>query len=172
MARGPRPVLRVEGVRQLDRSLRELGDKDGRKALREAGKPIAVRMAMIARSLAPVGNGKTVKGRRVGGGALKRSIKPYYTTTSTGAKAGTPARVPYAAAIHWGSSSWPKDRGAAATARNARMRSQKKRQSGGPGQLQRHPFLWVAAKVVTNDRSWQKEYLGRLQDLIDQHGLG
>lgn len=81
----------VEGVKQLARDLRRLGDADLKAALRAANKSLSE--AVVTRALPNVPVGKT--------GRLKASIRGLASQQSATVKAGS-AGVPYAATIHWG----------------------------------------------------------------------
>ncbi|WP_311878679.1 hypothetical protein [Microbacterium forte] len=82
------PVYKVEGGRELRRTLRQAGDdlQDLTKAHREAAE-IAARASS---ALAPVKSGR-----------LRDTIRAAGTKTAGIVRAGF-ARVPYAAVIHWG----------------------------------------------------------------------
>lgn len=86
-----RPMLQIEGQKELRRTLKAAGDdlSDLKAAHKEAG-DIA---AAGSKPLAPVG----------ATGGLAGSIRPGATKTQAVIRAGK-ARVPYAGPIHWG---WP-----------------------------------------------------------------
>lgn len=85
-----RPVVQVDGVRELRRTLRQAGDDlADMKAANQAAADIA---AAAAKSRAP---------RR--SGALAGDIRASGTKTAGIVRAGR-ARLPYAGPIHWG---WP-----------------------------------------------------------------
>ena len=85
---------------------------------------------------------------------LKKSIKAIASQKAAYGKAGSPARVPYAAAIHWGEGAGNVNHTTGATvgrpARNI------------PGR----PFLWEAADKTVNRAV--KEYEDQIQDLISK----
>lgn len=86
------PTVRVEGLREVNRGLREID----RKAPREV-RQVNKRAAEIVRD-----EGERTAPRLTG--KLASSVKVRASTRSAYVKAGTPARTPYAPVIHWG---WP-----------------------------------------------------------------
>jgi phage gpG-like protein len=82
--------IQVEGLRELQRALRQAADTELPKELRQVNKQVAERVVSAALTRVP---------RRTG--RLAASIKPVGSNLSASVKAGG-ARVPYAAAIHWG----------------------------------------------------------------------
>ena len=80
----------VVGLKALGKSLRDI-DKGLGKELRLANKAAADVVAVKAKTLAPVVSG-----------ALKNSVGSKASQRSAAVKAGTAARVPYAAAVIWG----------------------------------------------------------------------
>jgi HK97 gp10 family phage protein len=129
-------TVEVEGARELQARIRELGDAGLRKELRDANKSVAQIVVDAALPNVPVG--KT--------GNLQRSVKASGTQTSAYGKAGSPARVPYAAAIHWGTGPRPGTR--------------------GPHNITGRPFLWDAADQTINRAV--REYEDAIQDLLDK----
>jgi phage gpG-like protein len=101
-------AIHVDGVDQLRRTLRKLGDDDLKKALKEANKRIADEIIDRALPKVPVRSGR-----------LRQSVRGLGNLAGAVGKAGS-AKVPYAAAIHWG------------------------RKKGG--EIEATPFLWKAAK--------------------------
>jgi HK97 gp10 family phage protein len=85
------PAIKVEGLTELRRKLRQLGDKDLKKQLRDTNKSLAQKIIDAALPNVPVRTGR-----------LKATVKAAGNEKGAIGKAGTPARVPYAAAIHWG----------------------------------------------------------------------
>jgi HK97 gp10 family phage protein len=83
--------IKVDGLAGVLRDLRRLKDKEVPKAIRQANKNAAEMVAATARVEVPVKSGR-----------LKRSIKAQATQKSASVKAGTAARVPYAAVVHFG----------------------------------------------------------------------
>jgi len=106
--------LRVENLREVQRELRRLGNEDARQAIRKAGKDAAEMVVSKARPEVPTRTG-----------ALAASVRATASVTSAAAKAGG-ARVPYAAAVHWGTGPRPGRR--------------------GPHNIARRPFLLDAAE--------------------------
>lgn len=82
--------VRVEGLRELRQAIKQAEDADLKKALTQANKTGAAVVARTAVGMAPHLTGR-----------LAASIKPLASQTSGRVRAGS-ARVPYAAAIHWG----------------------------------------------------------------------
>lgn len=94
----PRDVaVRVEGLDELRRAVKQVGDKDLARALQKANKAVAERVVRAAMPHVPVG--KT--------GDLRKSVKALAGQRDARARAG----VPYAAAIHWGTGPRPGKRG-------------------------------------------------------------
>lgn len=87
-----RPVLIVEGLREIRRDMRRIADAELNQELRDANKDIAQRIVAKALPNVPVRTG-----------ALKASVRALGNLGGAVGKAGG-ARVRYAAAIHWG---WP-----------------------------------------------------------------
>ena len=87
-----RPVITVEGVDDLRRDLRRLKDDDLNAAMKEANQVLAKRVIDKALPMVPVLTGR-----------LRSSVRGLGNLSGAIGKAGG-ARVPYAAAIHWG---WP-----------------------------------------------------------------
>lgn len=83
--------IRVDNLRDLQRALRKLQDKELQRELRGAHKKAADRAAEAARDEAP-----RVTGR------LAASIGARASQRSASLKAGTGKRVPYAGPIHFG----------------------------------------------------------------------
>ena len=83
--------VKVEGLRDLQKQLRQAQDKDMQAALRKANKGAAEIVADEARNKVPVRSGR-----------LKASIGARGSQRSATVKAGTAARVPYAGPIHFG----------------------------------------------------------------------
>jgi hypothetical protein len=84
----------VEGHRELRKAIRQVGDKELTKGLKEAHKETASIVVPPARQEAPVRSGR-----------LSASIKPSSTVKGAVVRAGTAKGVPYAAPVHFG---WPK----------------------------------------------------------------
>lgn len=136
--------VKVEGADELRRAIRETGDKDLAKSLRAANKTAAEIVAEAAIPHVPVG----------ATGGLQRSIKAIASQTSGKVKAGSPARVPYAAAIHWGEGTGNINHTTGATL-------------GRPERnIQGRPFLWEAADRML--RQVIETYEGEIDELLDK----
>jgi hypothetical protein len=85
-----KPKVEVEGLRELRKALRDLGDVGLKKGLTLANKGLAADVAKEAQALVPVRSGR-----------LKASIRPLASQTSARVAAGS-MRVPYAKAIEYG----------------------------------------------------------------------
>jgi hypothetical protein len=125
----------VEGVKELQARIRDLGDAELRKELRDANKSVAQAVVDAALPNVPARSGR-----------LRQSVKASATQTAAYGKAGSPARVPYAAAIHWGTGPRPGTR--------------------GPHNIIGRPFLWDAADQTINRAV--REYEDMIQDLIEK----
>jgi HK97 gp10 family phage protein len=93
------PAVRIEGLREVRKQLRDFDDKVGRDMLRDAHKQLADRVVELAGPRVPV---KT--------GALAASVRGLGSVSAATGKAGG-VSVPYAAAIHWGTGARPGLRG-------------------------------------------------------------
>lgn len=132
----PHLSVEVEGAKELRARIRDFGDAELRKELREANKSVA--QAVVDAALPNVPVGKT--------GNLKRWVRASATQTAAYGKAGSPALVPYAAAIHWGTGPRPGTR--------------------GPHNITGRPFLWDAADQTINRAV--REYEDMIQNLIEK----
>lgn len=135
------PGVRVEGADELRRAIRTIKDKELGAALRDANKSAA--QVVVDRALPNV---------PVLSGRLKASVKALGSQRGGSAKAGG-AKVPYAAAIHWG-------RRAGNVGRPPGNRT-------GANPITGRPFLWDAAQTAGDqvvDR--YEEGIGRLMDAI------
>ncbi len=135
-------AIQVEGAAELRRAIIQANDKDLGKKLKQANLSAAEIVVRAALPNIPVRSGR-----------LMRSVKAIASQTSGKARAGA-AKVPYAAAVHWGEGSGNVNHTTGATvgrpARNIRGR----------------PFLWDAA-----DRTLHQvieAYEGEIDDLLDQ----
>jgi len=146
-----RPVdVKVENLKEVSKMVRDLGDAELKKQLRQANKNVAQMVVDAALPNVPVGTSKYDKHK----GALRASVKASATQTAAYGKAGSPVRVPYAAAIHWGEGSGNVNFSTGATV-------------GRPARnIQGRPFLWDAADRTINRAV--KEYEDQIQDLIDK----
>lgn len=136
-------AIKVEGAAELRRAIIQANDKELAKKLKQANLSAAEIVVRAALPNVPVG--KT--------GNLAKSVKALASQTSGKAKAGA-ARVPYAAAIHWGEGAGNVNfRTGAAVGRPARN-------------IQGRPFLWDAADKTLNEVI--EAYEGEIDDLLDQ----
>jgi hypothetical protein len=171
LAKNPPIGFAVDGLREIDRALRQLGGEQ-RAELRATNKRAAQELLRRVMPNVPVGSVKYRSGKKVPGGSLKRSVKQVVTTTSAGAKVGTPSRVPYGAAIHWGARGWPKRADSQSMASNARRRGQRQHQAAHRGgTLKAQPFLWNAVQDMKRDGYYQRVYIDELEDLMRRYGL-
>ena len=86
--------FKVDGLKELQKEIRQTEDVELKKRLRLANKEAAQVVADQAKVEVPRRSGR-----------LARSIGVQASQTSASVKAGTAARVPYAGPIHFG---WPK----------------------------------------------------------------
>lgn len=84
------PAIRVEGSREVRKQLKDLNDKVGKDMLRDAHKKLADRVVNLAEPRVPVRTG-----------ALAASMRGLGSVSAATGKAGG-AKVPYAAAVHFG----------------------------------------------------------------------
>lgn len=130
----PDVAVKVEGLRELRSAIIQAGDKELGNALKRANKSAAERVAEAALPNVPVGPS----------GKLVASVKALASQSSGKVKAGA-AKVPYAAAIHWGTG----------------PRSGEK----GPHNIRRRPFIYeAAAKVSAEMTAAYEEEIDRLVD--------
>lgn len=128
------PAVRVEGLREVRRQLRDFEDKVGTDMLRDAHKTLAGRVVALAVPRVPV---KT--------GALAASVRGLGSVTAATGKAGG-AKVPHAAAIHFGVGPRPG--------------------LPGPHNIKARPFLFDALNQLGPDAA--DEYAQRLTRLISR----
>lgn len=128
------PAVQVEGLREVRKGLKKLDDKAGKTMLAAAHKTLAEKVTTLAAPNVPVGPT----------GRLKASVRPLGTVAAATGKAGG-AKVPYAAAVHWG------------TGPRAGQR--------GPHNIKRRPFLLDALDKLEPDAA--DVYARELQRLID-----
>jgi hypothetical protein len=83
--------IKVEGLQELARALRKAGNEDLKRQLTQTNKSAAQIVVQAALPHVPVGPT----------GRLKASVRALASQSSGRAVAGK-ARVPYAAAVHWG----------------------------------------------------------------------
>lgn len=143
MATQQHASVKVENLKEVAAKIRATGDADLKRQLKEANKSVAEMVVRAALPNVPVRSGK-----------LKASVKASASQKAAYGKAGTPARVPYAAAIHWGEG-WGNV--------NARTGGT----FGRPARnIAARPFLWDAADRTINRAV--KEYEDQIQDLLDE----
>ncbi|WP_030779363.1 HK97-gp10 family putative phage morphogenesis protein [Streptomyces sp. NRRL S-920] len=99
---GSRFSVRVEGLNQLKRTLRQLKDKDLSKRVREVNKEAAELIKPDAQRGVPQHTRTRKDNRKYRPGKLARSVKVVASANSAAIKAGTASRAPYAGAIHFG----------------------------------------------------------------------
>jgi hypothetical protein len=142
--------VEVENLREIQRAIRQAGDTDLGRELRATNKTVAQIVVDAALPHVPVGTSKYDKHK----GALRASVKASATQTAAYGKAGTPARVPYAAAIHWGEGTGNVNFKTGATV-------------GRPlRNIEGRPFLWDAADRTINRAV--REYEEAVQDVFDK----
>lgn len=93
------PAIRVEGIKEVRKQLKDFNDKVGKDMLKDAHKQLAEKVVDLALPNVPV---KT--------GALAASLRASGTVAAATGKAGGKS-VPYAAAVHWGTGPRPGKRG-------------------------------------------------------------
>jgi hypothetical protein len=130
------PGFSVEGLREVRKKLTSLKDKVGTDMLRDAHEDLAARVRDLALPHVPVG----VTGN------LKKSVRGLGTVAAATGKAGG-ARVPYAAAVHWGTGP---------------RRGQK-----GPHNIERRPFLWNAIEKLRRSGATE-EFEEQLEKVLDR----
>lgn len=84
------PAVRIEGLREVRKQLRDFDDKVGKDMLRDAHKQLAEKVVALAIPRVPV---KT--------GALAASLRGLGSVSAATGKAGG-AKAPHSAAIHFG----------------------------------------------------------------------
>lgn len=118
-----RAQVEIEGARELAALLRQIGDKDLQKALRQTHKAVAALVEHRAESLVKVRTGNLQSAIRAGG-----------TLTAAVVRAGS-SKVKYAAANHWG--------------RKTGNVGSPPGNHPGKNVVQGNPFLWNAGEQVT-----------------------
>lgn len=83
-------TIKVEGLREVNKALRQIDDKVNKQALRDAHKALAEKVVRSALPHVPVKSGR-----------LLQSVKALASPSAARGRAGG-ARVPYAPAVHWG----------------------------------------------------------------------
>lgn len=84
------PAIRIEGLREVRKQLKDFNDKVGKDMLKDAHKQLADKVVDLAAPNVPTRTGK-----------LAGSLRPSPTVAAAYGKAGG-GSVPYAAAVHWG----------------------------------------------------------------------
>lgn len=128
-------AVNVEGLKELRKAIKETGDQALAKALAAANKAAAERVVAAGRPDAP--RGPT--------GRLAGSVRALGSQSSGRAVVGG-AKVPYAAAVHWGTGA----------------RSGKR----GPHNIARNPFLLNAAERQTQQIA--EEYEVEMDRLMEE----
>lgn len=93
------PAIRIEGLREVRKQLKDLNDKVGKDMLKDANTQLAEKVIALAVPQVPTRTGH-----------LRASLRGAGTVTAALGKAGS-AAVPYAAAIHWGTGARAGQRG-------------------------------------------------------------
>lgn len=141
--------VRVEGIKELRAGLRRAGGPDLEDGIKTANKNAAERVVRSALPHVPVGRPPDKHP-----GRLKASVKALASKSSGRVKAGSAARVPYAAAIHWGEGAGNINHTTGATV-------------GRPERnIQGRPFLWEAADREM--RGIVEAYDQEVTDLLDR----
>lgn len=91
MARRKDVGFEVEGMKDLNKALRRVGDYDTMREIKAANLEAAETVAEASKYEVPVRSGR-----------LKKTIKAGGNSKESFVRAGTPARVPYAPPVHWG----------------------------------------------------------------------
>lgn len=134
-------VVRVEGARQLRRTLTEAGED--LSDLKATHKRVAEIAARAGQGLAPVITG-----------ALAASVRGTGSKTAATIKAGG-KRVPYAKAIHWGRMMWPSK---TATPRPPRTRHE----------AFIYPHLFLTRGARDTEPEWVRLYLESIDDALNK----
>ncbi|MER8014279.1 hypothetical protein ACIQ7S_03515 [Streptomyces griseoluteus] len=92
----------MDGLREFQRNVRTLRDKELNKAVRAANKASAEILVPQAVHESPDGHRDAKSSKKYRPGKLDKSIKVTASAKGAVIKAGSAARVPYAAAIHFG----------------------------------------------------------------------
>ncbi|MET8691727.1 hypothetical protein ABZV65_04175 [Streptomyces bauhiniae] len=92
----------MDGLREFQRNVRTLRDKELNKAVRAANKASAEVLVPQAVHESPDGHRDAKSSKKYRPGKLDKSIKVTASAKGAVIKAGSAGRVPYAAAIHFG----------------------------------------------------------------------
>lgn len=136
--------IEVQNLKELQQAIRRVGDRELAGQLRAANKGLADVVVREALPHVPVGET----------GRLRKTVRALGGQRDAKAQAGTPARVPYAATIHWG-----RKRGNV-----GRPPANRK----GANVVVGRPFLWDAKERVMATGEGIREYEQRLEKLLDQ----
>lgn len=102
MAQRSAYTIQVDGLREFQRNVRTLKDKELNKAVRAANKASGEVLLPQAVHESPDGKRDAKSSKAYRPGRLDKSIKVTASAKGAVIKAGSAARVPYAAAIHFG----------------------------------------------------------------------
>ncbi|CUW30076.1 HK97-gp10 family putative phage morphogenesis protein [Streptomyces reticuli] len=102
MARTSAFTVRVQGMTALQRNVRRLKDRELNNSVRAANKAAAEVVKPEAEATAPKGRRDAKSSKRYKPGKLAKSVKVTASVKGAQVKAGSAARVPYAAAVHFG----------------------------------------------------------------------
>ncbi|MEV8106099.1 hypothetical protein [Streptomyces sp. NPDC088135] len=102
MARTSAFTVRVAGLSDFQKNVRRLRSRDLNNSVRAANKAAAEVVKPEAESTAPKGRRDAKSSKRYKPGKLAKSVKVTASVKGAQVKAGSAARVPYAAAIHFG----------------------------------------------------------------------
>lgn len=102
MAQRSAYTIRVDGLRELQRNVRSLKDRELNKEVRAANKASAEILLPQAVHESPDGHRDAKSNKRYRPGKLDKSVKVTASVKGAVIKAGSASRVPYAAAIHFG----------------------------------------------------------------------
>jgi hypothetical protein len=133
--------IKVEGIQELAKALRKAGTDDLKRQLTQTNRTAAQMVVQAALPRVPVGPT----------GRLRASVRALASQTSGSAVAGK-ARVPYAAAVHWG-----------------RKNGNVGRPSGnhkGPNRIHGGQWLWLAAQATIP--RIEPEYRDAIEQIITE----
>jgi len=102
MARRSAYTVQVEGLREFQQSVRRLKDRELNKKVRELNKSAAEIVKPEAVRASPDGKRDAKSSKKYRPGKLDKTIKVVASAKSAAIKAGSAARVPYAAVVHFG----------------------------------------------------------------------
>ncbi|MBC9714503.1 HK97 gp10 family phage protein [Streptomyces sp. TRM66268-LWL] len=102
MARTSAFTVRVQGMRGLQQNVRRLKSRELNNSMRAANKKAAEVVKPEAESTAPKGARDAKSSKRYKPGKLAKSVKVTASVKGAQVKAGSAARVPYAAPVHFG----------------------------------------------------------------------